>query len=187
MGCGGSKEGNEGASTQQQQPVVSSSAPAAVVTGTLIRRPTENRVPERTKRFFSKLDKNKDNRVSLAELQSGFEAEFKGQLPEHAKAAIVELFEAHAVQEEGMLSGGKSLAPAAFNRFYAEILFRRFDANDNGVLELSEATEALKFLKKTKDGVKPDVTVGFPKDFYDDKGDLKLPKRWFFQMYQGME
>lgn len=91
-------------------------------------------MPLRTRAFFSRLDKDTDNRVTLAELQLGFEREFKSGLTKHAKEAIVALFEAHA-KEDG--SGSKSLKPGSFNRFYAEILFRHFDANNNGFLEVS--------------------------------------------------
>ena len=72
-----------------------------VITGQLVRAPSQNRMPERTRAFFTKLDRNKDNRVSLEELQAGFEREFKGSLREHAKQEIATLFEAHAQAEGG--------------------------------------------------------------------------------------
>jgi len=160
-----------------------SSAQVTLVTGKIVHKPSEKGMPRRTKAFFAKLDKDKDNRVTLTELQSGFEKEFKGQLRPHAKDAIVELFEAHAKED----AVGKSLKPGSFNRFYAEILFRHFDANNNGTLQLEEAQEALKFLYPTKDGAKPDVNVAFPDSAKTESGEFALPKGWFFMTYQAVE
>jgi hypothetical protein len=163
-----------------------------VITGQLVRAPSQNRMPERTRAFFTKLDRNKDNRVSLEELQAGFEREFKGSLREHAKQEIATLFEAHAQAEGGwgpMGSASKTLKPGSFNRFYAEVLFKHFDANNNGYLELAEAEEALRFLRPNKadGGGKDDVHVAFPTSAYTESGELRLPKAWFFALYQSME
>ena len=57
------------------------------------------------------------------------------------------------------------------------MLFRHFDANNNGYLELNEAENALRFLCKNKsDGSKADpVNVVYPVDAYVE-GELRLPK-----------
>jgi len=186
MGCGGSSPAAETPTSSDDVAVTEGVKKDVVITGTLVAPPPADHVPQRTKRFFHQLDRDKDNKVTLDELQTGFEAEFKGTLAAHAKEAIVSLFEAHAVTE-GWTSG-KFLKPGSFNRFYAEILFRHFDANNNGYLELAEAQEALKFLvKKKEDGEKPDVNAVFPASAYTEAGELKLPKAWFFQMYKAME
>ena len=180
MGCASS---SAAAATQPPASEPTSSAQVTLVTGEIVQKPSEKGMPRRTKAFFAKLDKDKDNRVTLTELQSGFEKEFKGQLRPHAKDAIVELFEAHAKED----AAGKSLKPGSFNRFYAEILFRHFDENNNGTLQLEEAQEALKFLYPTKDGAKPDVNVAFPDSAKTESGEFALPKGWFFMTYQAVE
>ena len=161
-----------------------------VTTGKLISARSQDGIPTRTKQFFHKLDANKDGKVTLDELQAGFEKEFKSGLMLHAKEAILTLFEEHAKAEEGAAGffGAKALRAGSFNRFYAEILFKHFDANENGHLELAEAQEALKFLCRTKkDGAKPNLNVVYPNDAYTESGELRLPRSWFFQMYQAME
>ena len=55
-----------------------------------------------------------------------------GVLRPHAKQAVATLFEKHATNE----ASGKGLKIGKFNRFYGEILFRPFDANDNGTLQM---------------------------------------------------
>ena len=183
MGCAASKDDEEADAPM---------GTAVVMHGTLIKQASSDGVPQRTKAFFHKLDKDNDNCVTLEELQTGFEKEFesRGGLMPHAKEAIKELFEAHAavIGEPGLFSSGqKALKPGSFNRFYAEILFRHFDANNNGYLELNEAENALRFLCKNKsDGSKADpVNVVYPVDAYVE-GELRLPKSWFFSMYRGL-
>ena len=192
MGCSGSSEAaaKEPQSSQPASAEQPTDPAGVVITGELISAPTRDRVPQRTKAFFHRLDRDKDNCVTLDELQAGFESEFKDGLTAHAKEAIVTLFEAHAVEVAGGLFGGtkRFLKPGSFNRFYAEILFRHFDANNNGTLDLEEAQAALRFLKKKPEGgEKPDVQVAFPSNAYTETGELRLPKSWFFGLYQSME
>lgn len=175
MGCGGSKP-EESSTTATADPK------DVVVTGTITQAASTDGVPQRVKAFFHRLDLDSDHRVSLEELQGGFDKEVKDLKP-HAKEAITTLFEAHTQAAD---DGKKYLKPGSFNRFYAEILFKHFDANDNGYLELEEAQEALRFLTKKKEGEeKPAVHAAFPADAYVE-GELRLPKAWFFKMYRSM-
>ena len=151
---------------------------------TYLDSPIKASVDDRQPRRFRLAPGHEQPFPVLTELQNGFEKEFKGGLMPHAKAAVEALFEEHA-KEDG--AGIKSLKPGSFNRFYAEILFRHFDANNNGTLQLEEAQAALQFLYPTKDGAKPDVNVAFPESAKSESGELRLPKGWFFMMYQGVE
>lgn len=141
--------------------------------------------PGRVRHTFKKWDADKNGSLSLAELQAGFESEFGKELAPHAKDAIPTLFEKHAKVDE---AGEQSLNVTVFNRFYAEILFKHFDASNDGKLQLAEAQEALAFLvKPSADGGKPNVSMAYPPDAYDETGALALPKSWFLSMYQAME
>ena len=84
--------------------------------------------------------------MSLDELQAGFEREFGdqfGKLAPHAKAAIPALFDAFASDVAGV---GKALSLEVFTRVYAEILYKHFDEDNNGTLQVGEAEKPLKFL-----------------------------------------
>ena len=72
-----------------------------------------------------------------------------------------------------------------FNRFYAEVLFKHFDANNNGTLQLDEATKALRFLVKPTEG-QPEPVLALPADYSRD-GELHLPWSWFASVYKSME
>ena len=127
-----------------------------------------------------------DGMLTLEEITAGFDKEFGSDMPTHAKEKVKELFEAHAKPDA---SGTPHLKSGAFSRFYAEILFRKFDLNNNGTLQLDEAQEALRFLKKSaEDGNRPAVIAAFPDDAYDkDTGELQLKFRWFWSLYVAME
>jgi len=114
-----------------------------VAVATIITPANPNVPPGRVRHLFKKLDIDQNGVLSLEELEVGFKTEF-GQLNAHANAAVTSLFEAHATDE----GSGRGLKINVFNRFYAEILFKHFDADNNGTLQLGEAQEALKFLVK---------------------------------------
>ena len=166
--------------------------PAAV--GQLVSTPStlnSGHPAARVRATFRKLDTDKSGKLSLEELTSGLEQDICGEggtLPPHAKEAITTLFEAHAKEYPGTLMSYKALPSGSFARFYAEILFRKFDANNNGTLQLDEAQEALKFLKPKSgtDGSRADVHVAFPQSAYVD-GELRLPWSWFWAMFLAME
>ena len=106
--------------------------------------------------------------------------EFGALLP-HAREAIPALFEAHSTVEPSV---GRALKINVFSRFYAEILFKHFDASNNGALELAEAEAALKWLLKPKHGKlgqEQQLTVALPGNAQS------LPFSWFWSHYQAME
>ena len=172
-------------SPEKMAPVAEDSATGvAPVAGTLISAP-KNGVPSRVKALFKKLDADGDGKLTLQELTNGFEREFKGKLAAHAKEAIPTLFEKHCKADA---SGVQHLGRQLFNRFYAEILFKTFDADNNGWLSLQEAQTALQYLRrKPQDGSKPEVSVAYPADAYTPEGELRLPKAWFLQVYKSMD
>lgn len=53
----------------------------------------------------------------------------------HVKEAIETLFAAHASGEGNQ----KGIKTGVFNRFYGEILFKHFDADNSGTLQADEA------------------------------------------------
>ena len=85
------------------------------------------------------------------------------------------------------LRAGKVLKIGQFARFYAVILFKHFDADDSGRLELEEATAALKFLTKPSPD-SPDIQVAFPPQACDEAGRVKsLPFSWFWSTFRAMD
>ena len=161
-------------------------ASETVPAGELVSPANRSMPPGRVRALFKRLDADGDGRLTLAELKAGFEQEF-GTLSSRAQDAIPALFDARAEPDEAASAGGKSLKIGVFSRFYAEILFLHFDANGDGALQLEEAQEALKFMVKPVDGVKPALTVAFPPEAYTESGELALSKQWFWSIYQAME
>ena len=95
------------------------------------------------------------------------------------------LFEAKASDE----AVGKALKINVFSRFYAEILFKHFDASNTGTLQLAEAETALKWLLKPKHGTLGEaqqLAVALPPGV-PQGGPASLPFAWFWVHYQAME
>ena len=106
-------------------------------------------------------------------------------LAPHVIAKLEEEFAKRATQEAG---GGKALMPTVFSRFYCEMLFRHFDKDNNGTLELAEVSEALKYLvKPNADGVKVAPVVAYPPEFTTASGEVHLPIQWFWAHFSSME
>ena len=143
--------------------------------------------PARVKALWRRLDSDRDGRVTLAELCAGLEAEFGDGLPAHARAAIAEVGEALAIGDPGF--GERYVDRHRFAQIYAEVLFRRFDAADAGVLTYDGAQGALKFLTRAPEGggPKPDVPFAAPPDAYDEFGELRMPIEWFGMLFRTME
>lgn len=160
---------------------------AEIATATLVAPADRSRPPGRVRHMFKKLDANNDGFLSLDELLIGFEREFEkigGGLAPHAKDAISELFEEHAKTDD---THGKVLKIGQFARFYAVILFKHFDADNSGKLDLEEATAALKFLSKPSSD-SSQLQVAFPPQAYDEAGGVKpLPFAWFWSTFRAMD
>lgn len=120
--------------------------PIEVASAVVVASPNPNLPPGRVRHLFKKLDANGDGVLTLAELEAGFASEFGDGLAPHAAEAVSELFEAQATTDQEL--GVKVLRINVFSRFYAEIMFRHFDGNNNGMLEPDEAVEALKCAKR---------------------------------------
>ena len=80
------------------------------------------------------------------------------------------------------MAGGaaRGLDLQLFNSTYAAILFAHFDTNNDGMLQLDEATRALQFLRPSGQDA-----IAFPAEAYTADGVLLSPQ-WFYSMFQAM-
>jgi len=136
--------------------------------------------PGRVRALFKKLDKDKSGGLSREELTSGFAAEFGvAKLADHVVKAMDE-----NLKKYGSAVGGKQVITAnVFSRFYAEVLFRHFDVDNSGTLELCEVQSALGYLVK---GGAPPV-IAYPPEHTDEKGEVHLPINWFWATFRAMD
>ena len=131
-------------------------------------------VPKKIQTLFESFDANKDGRISLEELTNALYDSFPN-MPDWAKAHLPVQFEKYATGD-----GQKTLDQAAFTKLYAAFLFRNFDANGDGILQIAEAEEALKFLADGKPVAVPlPVTEGVA-------GDKHVSKLDFWLMFKAM-
>merc|ERR1712060_374561 len=104
------------------------------------------------------------------------------QLPAYAADQIDTIFFKWAIGEDG----AKHATLAVFTTMYASFLFRNFDADGNGYLDVDEAQAALEYLS----GGNP-IRVGLPVQ-PDGEGHppgeekARVGKPWFWAMYQAM-
>jgi len=126
--------------------------------------------PGRVRFMFHKLDTDKSGGLSIEELKTGFAADFKlDTLAPHVIEAIDTMFSAHAVAGE---DGVKELKAGKFSRFYAEVLFHHFDADNSGTLELAEVQNALKHMvRKNADGEQVMPIIAYPPEFTTESGE----------------
>ena len=136
--------------------------------------------PGRVQRAYKKLDADSNMSLTLKELQKGLDAEFGG-LSAAAAAAVPALFTAHAEQTA---HGGVAIPIGKFSRFYAEIMFKHFDSDGNGMLQVEEAQKAFAHL------IKPGTGVGMPTipgNYLKEGGKLYLTLKGFWQIFTAME
>ena len=148
--------------------------------GTLLKPADRTRPPGRVRYAFKQMDVNSSGGLTLEELKAGLAREFGvDELAPHVLEAMEYQFLVHADDRE---DGVKVLTAKVFSRYFCEVLFRHFDKNNNGVLELAEVHEALKFLvKPDEDGNQLVPVVAFPPEFCDEDGEVKLPITWFWE------
>ena len=148
--------------------------------GTLLKPADRTRPPGRVRYAFKQIDVNSSGGLTLEELKAGLAKEFGvEELAPHVFEAMEYQFLVHADDRE---DGVKVLTANVFSRYFCEVLFRHFDKNNNGVLELAEMHEALKFLvKPDADGNQLMPVVAFPPEFCDEDGQVKLPITWFWE------
>ena len=155
-----------------------------VALGELVAMAHPDMPPGRVRHMFKKLDANGDRVLTRAELESGFTKEF-GQPAPHVVEAIPKMFDAHASHDEKL--GKIVLRVGDFSRFYAELLFKHFDADNNGTLQREEAQAALRFLtKQPSGGAAPEVVLALPASA-EEGGKIHLPFSWFWDQYRAME
>lgn len=134
-------------------------------------------VPKKIRALFEDFDANKDGRISMEELTNALNTSFPN-MPEWAKAHLPVQFEKYASESKGLAE--KTLDHAAFTKLYAAFLFRNFDANGDGILQISEAEEALRFLADGKPIAVPlPVTEGVA-------GEKHVSKLDFWLMFKAM-
>ena len=149
--------------------------------------PMDSHVPPgRVRHLFKKLDTDRSNGLDFEELTIGFTKEFNvAALAPHVMRQMRACFEMAATADK---DGTKSLKINVFSRFYCEVLFRHFDADDSGDLQLAEVAAALKFLTKPNEkGEQITPVIGYPPEFTDAHGEVRLPISWFWNYFKSMD
>ena len=142
-------------------------------------KPANSGMPPGRVRFaFKKLDADNSGGVDLDELKTGLAKEFGvDELAPHVIAAMEEKYNLHAEEKDGK----KVLTAKVFGRYFCEVMFRHFDKDNSGTLELAEVQEALKFLvKPDADGNKVAPIIAFPPELTTESGEVHLPISWFW-------
>ena len=142
--------------------------------------------PGRVRHLFKKLDTDRSNGLDFEELTIGFTKEFNvAALAPHVMRQMRACFQMAATTDT---DGTMSLKINVFSRFYCEVLFRHFDADDSGDLQLAEVAAALKFLTKPNaQGEQTTPVVAYPPEFTDAHGEVHLPISWFWNYFKSME
>jgi len=142
--------------------------------------------PARVRHLFTTLDVDNRGALSMDEVKAGFAKHFKvDKLAPHVLAKIDEIFEKVAKVDD---KGEHVLGKGSFQRFYCEVLFRHFDADDSGTLELDEFQKALAHMvKPNADGSKTMPAIAFPPETRTESGEVHLPVAWFWKMFSSME
>lgn len=99
----------------------------------------DNTVPEKVNKLFAEYDANGDGVVSEEELTSSLEKAFP-DMKAWAREHIPLQFKKYATGEPACLD------KQGFTKVYAAFLFRYFDENGDGALQVSECEAALKYL-----------------------------------------
>lgn len=161
--------------------------PSAPSVASFVAPATATMPPGRVRRMFKSLDKDASGGLSETELLKGFAAEFEVATRPYVTAKIREVFAKVATPD---VAGGNSLKPGLFSRFYCEVIFHHFDANENGTLQLAEAQAALAYLVKpdTNGAQQSQLVAAFSPHFTDDTtGEVRLPIQWFWKLFSAME
>jgi len=122
---------------------MSSQAEVAVA---VVAPPTDNTVPEKINALFTEYDANSDGTISEQELTDSLVKAFPDMKP-WAREHIPLQFAKYATGEP------KGLDLPGFTKCYAAFLFRYFDENGDGSLQVSECEAALKYLAGTDTAV----------------------------------
>jgi len=185
-GYGGGSAGayGGGAASAQPQPKYAKTPSAPRIEVKSVANPSMP--PGRVRHLFKTLDKDNSGGLSMQEVVAGFAKEFGvSQLAPHVTAAMKAM-----IDEHGTITNGdeKVVTTSKFSRFYAEVLFKHFDKDNNGTLELGEVERALKHIvKPNAAGERVAPTIAFPPQYYDDAGEIHLPMQWFWATFTAME
>ena len=116
-----------------------SASAAAVAVAVEVAPTADNAVPGKIEALFGEYDTNGDGVISEVELTSSLEKAFPDMKP-WAREHIPLQFQKYATGDPA------GLDKPAFTKVYAAFLFRYFDDNGDGHLQVSECEAALKFL-----------------------------------------
>jgi len=153
---------------------------------TVVKQAQSNQPPGRVRHLFKKLDVDGSGTLCFEEIEKGFAKEFGvDALAPHVLEKLQEAFAKVKTADE---TGKDVLTTKFFGRFYAEALFRQFDKDNSGTLELAEFQEAIGHLVKPKaDGTKDLPAIAFPPEFTDEQGEVHLPVSWFWSTFRSMD
>jgi len=159
---------------------------AAQPAATVVKQARCTQPPGRVRHLFKKLDVDGSGALCFEEIEKGLANEFGvDALAPHVLEKLQEAFAKVKTTDD---SEEDVLSAKFFGRFYAEALFRHFDKDDSGTLELAEFQEALGHLVKPKaDGTKDLPVVAFPPEVTDEKGEVHLPVSWFWSTFKSMD
>eukprot|EP00316_Scyphosphaera_apsteinii_P024121 CAMPEP_0119326586 /NCGR_PEP_ID=MMETSP1333-20130426/68726_1 /TAXON_ID=418940 /ORGANISM="Scyphosphaera apsteinii, Strain RCC1455" /LENGTH=322 /DNA_ID=CAMNT_0007334925 /DNA_START=57 /DNA_END=1025 /DNA_ORIENTATION=- len=135
-------------------------------------------VPSRVVALFRKFDSSGDERLTLEEMSSALQ-EFFPKLPQYSVDGMPALFDEYSC--ECVKAPGLTLQ--LFNQMYNIFLFKYFDKNDNGTLDMNETSKALEFMSPTRLPVREAIAKvrGF-----DANNDGVVDPSEFAQMYAAL-
>lgn len=129
----------------------------------------------RTQALFNKYDTDGNGWLSFDELSSALCEDFPS-MPAYAREHLPVGFKQYA-NSDGQLD------IAGFMKMHAAFLFRNFDVDANGVLELSEAEAALAYFA---DGQPTKIAIPPAPNGVQIPEKLTVTKQWFWEMYKAM-
>ena len=139
---------------------------------------TTDSVPYHVSVLFDRWDLDHDGRLTLEEWKKALKKEFPN-LPQYAKDEVPRIFAKYAqtVSEGGI--DWQFVDKFHFSKLYAAFLFRNFDADNNGYLDVHECEKALEYLTEGRP-----IAVALRPEWSEVT--VKIGKPAFWAMYKQM-